>query len=162
MCQELLPAEDFKNRITEATLQNANHSLATKIGWPGCSLLWRTYLESWKKDLWRDQEWWKVCGGSTSTASLAFIDDVNCEVSYLLKLKQKLPLLTTMIPNILLTVIHLNILNSLQHTCHILKGKLKATNHWNKQELKRAAVQAWHSITREDTQHLVMSMGHRH
>ncbi|MBN3310212.1 ACHA3 protein, partial [Amia calva] len=39
------------------------------------------------------------------------------------------------------------------------EAKLKAKRPKNKQELKTAAVQAWQSITREETQHLVMSMG---
>jgi hypothetical protein len=40
------------------------------------------------------------------------------------------------------------------------KAKLKAKCPKNKQELKTAAVKAWRSITREETQHLVMSMGY--
>ena len=44
---------------------------------------------------------------------------------------------------------------------HLLKTRLKANNPPNKQELKRAAVQAWQSITKEDTQLLVMSIGHQ-
>ena len=42
----------------------------------------------------------------------------------------------------------------IEHAFHLLKAKrLK-----NKQELKIAAVKAWQSITRKETQHLVMSM----
>ncbi|MBN3305184.1 TEP1 protein, partial [Amia calva] len=45
---------------------------------------------------------------------------------------------------------------SSRHRCsfHLLKAKLKAKQPKNKQELKTAAVQAWQSITREETQHL--------
>lgn len=43
----------------------------------------------------------------------------------------------------------------------MLKTRLKAKSQRNKQELKMAAVQARQSISREDTQRLVMSMGRR-
>ncbi|XP_053093450.1 NADH dehydrogenase (ubiquinone) complex I, assembly factor 6 isoform X2 [Pangasianodon hypophthalmus] len=39
--------------------------------------------------------------------------------------------------------------------------KLKAERPTNKQQLKAAAVKVWKSITRKETQHLVMSMGSR-
>lgn len=42
--------------------------------------------------------------------------------------------------------------------CHFLKAKGRK----NKQELKTAAGLAWQSITREEDQHLVTSMGSRH
>ncbi|XP_066569003.1 adhesion G-protein coupled receptor D2 isoform X2 [Amia ocellicauda] len=41
------------------------------------------------------------------------------------------------------------------------QAKLKAKHPRNKQELKTAAGQTWQSITREETQHLVISMGSR-
>ena len=41
------------------------------------------------------------------------------------------------------------------------KRKLWQVAPQNKQELKMASVQAWQNITREHTQHLVMSLGHR-
>ena len=45
----------------------------------------------------------------------------------------------------------------IEHAFHLLKAKRPK----NKQEVKTAAVKAWQSITREETQHLVMSMGSR-
>ena len=42
-------------------------------------------------------------------------------------------------------------LNLIEHAFHLLKAKCPK----NKQELKTAAVKAWQSITREETQHLV-------
>jgi hypothetical protein len=47
--------------------------------------------------------------------------------------------------------------NPIEHEFHLLK----ANRPKNKQELKTAAIKAWHSITGEETQHLVMSMGSR-
>lgn len=52
-------------------------------------------------------------------------------------------------------------LNPIEHAFYMLKRRLKAISPRNKQELKMAAVQAWQSITREDTQRLVMSMHRR-
>ncbi len=49
-------------------------------------------------------------------------------------------------------------LNSIEHAFHLLKTKLKAERPTNKQQLKSAAVNAWQSITKEETQSLVMSM----
>lgn len=40
--------------------------------------------------------------------------------------------------------------------------KLKTKCHKKKQQLKLAAVKSWQSITREETQSLVMSVGSRH
>ena len=48
-------------------------------------------------------------------------------------------------------------LNPIELPFHLLKAK----RPMNKQELKTAAVMAWQSIPREETQHLVMSMGSR-
>ncbi len=44
---------------------------------------------------------------------------------------------------------------------HLLKTKLKGKCPKNKQELKTVAVEAWQSITRDETQRLVMSMRSR-
>uniref|UniRef100_A0A673YSH1 Tc1-like transposase DDE domain-containing protein n=1 Tax=Salmo trutta TaxID=8032 RepID=A0A673YSH1_SALTR len=52
-------------------------------------------------------------------------------------------------------------LNPIEHAFHLLKARLWAKHPKNKQELKTAAVKAWQSITREETHHLVMSMGSR-
>ena len=46
-------------------------------------------------------------------------------------------------------------LNLTVHAFH--KTKLKGKCPKNKQELKTVAVEAWQSITRDETQHLVMS-----
>ena len=43
----------------------------------------------------------------------------------------------------------------------MLKRKPQGTSPQNKHELKMAAIQAWQSITREETQQLVMPMNHR-
>lgn len=51
-------------------------------------------------------------------------------------------------------------LNTTEYGFHIVK-EIKVISPWNKQELKMAAVQAWQSITRDGTQHLVMSVGCR-
>ncbi len=48
-------------------------------------------------------------------------------------------------------------LNPIEHAFHLLKGKCPK----NKQELKTVAVEAWQSITRDETQRLVMSMRSR-
>ncbi len=48
-----------------------------------------------------------------------------------------------------------------EHAFHLLKTKLKGKYPKNKQELKTVAVEAWQSITRDETQHLVMSMRSR-
>ena len=45
----------------------------------------------------------------------------------------------------------------IEHAFHLLKTKCPK----NKQELKTVAVEAWQSITRDGTQHLVMSMRSR-
>ncbi len=52
-------------------------------------------------------------------------------------------------------------LNPTEHAFHLLKTKLKAERPTNKQQLKSAAVKAWQSITKEETQSLVMSMTSR-
>ena len=49
-------------------------------------------------------------------------------------------------------------LNPIEHAFHFLKTKLKGKCTKNKQELKTVAVEAWQSITRDETQRLVMSM----
>ncbi len=43
-------------------------------------------------------------------------------------------------------------LKPIEHEFHLLKTKLKAARPTNKQQLKSAAVKAWHSITKEETQ----------
>ncbi len=53
-------------------------------------------------------------------------------------------------------------LNPIEYAFHLLKTKLKGKCPKNKQELKTVAVEAWQSITRDDTQRLVMSMRSRH
>ena len=52
-------------------------------------------------------------------------------------------------------------LNLIEHAFHLLKTKLKGKCPKNKQELKIVAVEAWQSITRDETQCLVMSMRSR-
>ncbi len=52
-------------------------------------------------------------------------------------------------------------LNPIEHAFHLLKTKLKAERPTNKQQLKSAAVNARQSITKEETQALVMSMSSR-
>ena len=52
-------------------------------------------------------------------------------------------------------------LNPIEPAFHLLKTTLKAESPQNKQGLKRTTVQALLSITREDAQRLVMSMGCR-
>ena len=52
-------------------------------------------------------------------------------------------------------------LNPIEHAFHLLKTKLKGKCPKNKQELKTVSVEAWQSITRDETQHLVMSMHSR-
>ena len=49
-------------------------------------------------------------------------------------------------------------LNLIEHAFHLLKTKLKGKCPKNKQELKTFAVETQQSITRDDTQRLVMSM----
>ena len=49
-------------------------------------------------------------------------------------------------------------LNPIEHAFHLLKTKVKGKCPKNKQELKTVAVEAWQSITRDETQRLVMSM----
>ncbi|KAG2457144.1 TCB1 transposase, partial [Polypterus senegalus] len=51
--------------------------------------------------------------------------------------------------------------NSIEHAFHLLKTKLQIERPTNKQQLKAAAVKAWQSIKKEETQHLVMSMSSR-
>uniref|UniRef100_A0A8C5PQS4 Transposase n=1 Tax=Leptobrachium leishanense TaxID=445787 RepID=A0A8C5PQS4_9ANUR len=51
-------------------------------------------------------------------------------------------------------------LNPIEHAFHLLKTKLKGKCPKNKQELKTVAVEAWQSITRDETQRL-MSMRSR-
>ncbi len=52
-------------------------------------------------------------------------------------------------------------LNPTEHAFYLLKPKLKAERPTNKQQLKSAAVKAWQSITKEETQSQVMSMSSR-
>ncbi|KAG2462898.1 TCB1 transposase, partial [Polypterus senegalus] len=52
-------------------------------------------------------------------------------------------------------------LNPIEHAFHLLKTKLRTERPTNKQQLKAAAVKAWQSIKKEETQHLVMSMSSR-
>ncbi len=52
-------------------------------------------------------------------------------------------------------------LNPIKHAFHLLKTKLKGKCPKNKQELKTVAVEAWQSITRDETRRLVMSMRSR-
>ncbi len=52
-------------------------------------------------------------------------------------------------------------LKPIEHEFHLLKTKLKAARPTNKQQLKSSAVKAWHSITKEETQFLLMSMSSR-
>ena len=52
-------------------------------------------------------------------------------------------------------------LNPIEHAFHLLKTKLKGKCPKNKQEPKTVAVGAWESITRDETQCLVMSIGSR-
>uniref|UniRef100_A0A8C5PF25 Transposase n=1 Tax=Leptobrachium leishanense TaxID=445787 RepID=A0A8C5PF25_9ANUR len=52
-------------------------------------------------------------------------------------------------------------LNPIEHVFHLLKTKLKGKCLKNQQELKTVAVEAWQSITRDETQRLVMSMRSR-
>ena len=52
-------------------------------------------------------------------------------------------------------------LNPNEHAFHLLKTKLKGKCSKNKQELKTVAVEAWQSITSDETQRLVMSMRSR-
>ena len=49
----------------------------------------------------------------------------------------------------------------IEHAFHLLKTKLKGKCPKNKQELKTVAVEAWQSITGDETQRLVMSMRSR-
>ncbi len=51
--------------------------------------------------------------------------------------------------------------NPIEHAFHFLKTKLKAERPTNKQQLKSAAVKAWQSITKKETQSLLMSMSSR-
>ena len=46
-------------------------------------------------------------------------------------------------------------LNPIEHAFNLLKTKLKGKCPKNKQELKTVAVEAWQSITRDETQRLV-------
>ncbi len=52
-------------------------------------------------------------------------------------------------------------LNPIEHAFHLLKTKLKGKCPKNKQEMKTVAVEAWQSITMDETQRLVMSMRSR-
>ncbi len=52
-------------------------------------------------------------------------------------------------------------LNPIEHAFHLLKTKLKGKCPKNKQELQTVAVEAWQSITRDETQRLGMSMRSR-
>jgi hypothetical protein len=53
------------------------------------------------------------------------------------------------------------IFNPIQHAFIVLKAKLKAERPTNKQQLKTAAVKSRQSLTKEETQCLVTSMGSR-
>ncbi len=46
--------------------------------------------------------------------------------------------------------------NPIEHAFHLLKTNLKAERPTNKQQLKSAAVKAWQSITKEETQSLLI------
>lgn len=48
-----------------------------------------------------------------------------------------------------------------KHAFHLLKTKLQTERPTNKEQLKVAAVKAWQSNKKEETQHLVMSMSSR-
>ncbi len=48
--------------------------------------------------------------------------------------------------------------NPIEHAFHLLKTKLEAERPTNKQQLKSAAVKAWQSITKKETQSLVTFM----
>lgn len=50
---------------------------------------------------------------------------------------------------------------NIEHAFHLLKTKLKAERPTDKQQLKATAVKAWQSNSREETQHLVMTMTSR-
>uniref|UniRef100_A0A8C5N2V1 Transposase n=1 Tax=Leptobrachium leishanense TaxID=445787 RepID=A0A8C5N2V1_9ANUR len=52
-------------------------------------------------------------------------------------------------------------LNPIEHAFHLLQTKLKGKCPKNKQKLKTVAVESWQSITRDETQRLVMSMRSR-
>ena len=52
-------------------------------------------------------------------------------------------------------------LNLIEHAFHLLKTKLKGKCPKNKRELKTVAVEAWQSITRDESQCMVMSMPSR-
>ncbi len=52
-------------------------------------------------------------------------------------------------------------LNPIEHAFHLLKTKLKAERPTNNQQLESAAVKAQKSITKEETQSLVMFMNSR-
>ncbi|TKS81341.1 Transposable element [Collichthys lucidus] len=52
-------------------------------------------------------------------------------------------------------------LNPIEHAFYLLKTKLKGKCPKNKQELKSYAVEAWQSITRDESQRLVMPMQSR-
>ncbi|KAJ7316372.1 hypothetical protein JRQ81_002534 [Phrynocephalus forsythii] len=54
-----------------------------------------------------------------------------------------------------------NHLNPIEHAFHLMKTKLNGKCPKNKQELKTVAVEAWQSVTRDETQCLVMSMHSR-
>ncbi|CAJ0960558.1 unnamed protein product [Ranitomeya imitator] len=47
-------------------------------------------------------------------------------------------------------------LNPIEHAFHLLKSRLKTERPTNKQDLKAAAVKAWQSIKKEETQRLVI------
>lgn len=52
-------------------------------------------------------------------------------------------------------------LNPIEHGFHLLRTKLKGKCPKNKQEMKTVAVEVWQSVTRDETQRLVMSMRSR-
>ena len=52
-------------------------------------------------------------------------------------------------------------LNPTEHAFHLLKTKLKGKCPKNKQELQSVAAEAWQSVTRDETQRLVMSVPSR-
>lgn len=51
--------------------------------------------------------------------------------------------------------------NPLLYGLQLPKAKLKAERLTNKQQLKAAALRLWQNISWEETQHLLISMGHR-
>ncbi len=142
------------NKSTEATPEDANHSLARRIGdepqkfWD--KVLWTDFMDQsdGKAKVWRKkdllmipniQAHLKHSGGnvmawafvaSSRTGSLIFINDVTHDGS--------------------------SKINS-----EVYRNTEEETEGSNPPKLKEAAVKAWKSITKEECKSLVMSMGHR-